>query len=255
MEQRELYLTKHFEEIDSTNEYALRNLKTLPDRQVIISDVQTNGKGRMNRAWISDKKGNVYLSIVLKPCDKVNRELPLSEITQYMSVIVCKTLETYGAEAKIKWSNDVLVGGRKIAGILSQASVRGDKFNGLVVGVGINLNLSEQDVGGISQPATALNLIIGAPVDRDTFIKSLLDRFFESYDAFLTTGFPLIKEYYVSRNCFLNKIITLKTYNLSESVTALKMRDDGALIVIDDNMQEKVVTAGEIVPEIGEIWI
>jgi BirA family biotin operon repressor/biotin-[acetyl-CoA-carboxylase] ligase len=252
MEQRD-YIFEHFEEIDSTNAYALRNLKTLSDRHVIISDVQTNGKGRMNRAWISDKKGNVYLSIVLKPCDKVNKELPLSGITQYMSVIVCKTLEGYGAEAKIKWSNDVLVGGRKIAGILSQASVRGDKFNGLVAGVGINLNLSEQDIDGINQPATALNLIIGMPVDRDVFIKSLLDRFFENYEAFLTTGFPFIKEDYVSRSCFLNKRITLKTYNFSESVIALKMRDDGALIVMDDDMREKVVTAGEIMPETGAI--
>ncbi|NLF82851.1 MAG: biotin--[acetyl-CoA-carboxylase] ligase [Candidatus Gastranaerophilales bacterium] len=252
MKQQELYLIEHFEEIDSTNEYALRNLKSLPDRQVIISDMQTNGKGRMNRAWISDKKGNVYLSIVLKPCDKVNKEFPLGGITQYMSVIACKILETYGAAAKIKWPNDVLVDGRKIAGILSQASVRGDNFNGLVLGVGINLNLTEQEIAGINQPATALNLIISAPVDRDTFIKSLLDRFFEGYDTFLATGFPLIKEDYVSRCSFLNKRITLKTHNSLERVTALNMRDDGALIIVDDNMREKVVAAGEIVAEIDD---
>jgi BirA family transcriptional regulator, biotin operon repressor / biotin---[acetyl-CoA-carboxylase] ligase len=247
MNDKELYKIEHFEEIDSTNGYALRNLHTLPDRQVIIADVQTQGRGRMNRTWVSDRKGNVYLSIVLKPCDKVNNQLPLSGITQYMSIIVCKSLESYGAKTEIKWPNDVIVGGRKIAGVLSQASVRGDNFKGLVLGVGVNLNLSQEDIDRIDQPATALNLLTRAIVDRDSFIKELLDGFFESYDAFLTEGFPLIMEDYVSRSKLLSKQITISTTNSTEIVTALKIRNDGTLIVLMGDLREKTVAAGEIV--------
>jgi BirA family biotin operon repressor/biotin-[acetyl-CoA-carboxylase] ligase len=249
MKDKELYNIEHFEEIDSTNGYALRSLQSLTDRQVIVSDVQTCGKGRMNRTWVSDKKGNVYMSIVLKPCDKVNNQLSLTiirETTQYMSVIVCKTLESYSVETEIKWPNDVLISGKKIAGILSQSSVRGDNFKGLVLGVGVNLNLSQEDVDKIDQPATALNLQTGVPVDRDSFIESLLDRFFEDYETFLSTGFSLIMEDYINRSKFLGKRITIKTHDSTESVTALKIRKDGALVALGGDLREKVITAGEL---------
>ena len=165
-----LYLQK----IQSTNVYAMGNLAELPDRQVIVADIQTNGRGRFERKWVSDKPNNVYMSIVLK-------NLPLTNLTFQMAEAVRRTLKIYGVDATIKEPNDVMVNNKKICGVLCQSSTRGDTLNGIVLGVGVNLNLSEHDLERIDQPASALNLILGQPVDRDLFIKQLLDEFFAGY--------------------------------------------------------------------------
>lgn len=155
----------------------MENLALLPDRQVIVADKQTNGRGRLDRKWISDKKGNVYLSIILKNTALVN-------YTPHMASALCSVLKnSYGIDSTIKDPNDVMVGGKKISGILSQSSTRGDIVNGIVLGVGVNLNLTEDDLLKIDQPATALNLLLGEVIDRDLFIDKLLDTFFKEYNS------------------------------------------------------------------------
>ncbi len=240
------YKINYFKEIDSTNAYALRNLAELSDKQIIVADKQTAGKGRLNRSWISNRENNVYLSIALKPCDKVNNNLPLVNLTQYMSVVICKILEKYGVTPEIKWANDVLVDGKKIAGILAQSSIQGEVFKGLVLGVGINLNLSQEDIQLINQPATSLNLILGNFVDRDRFIEQLLDDFFENYDAFLNQGFSFIKKEYTDRINFLNKKISVTVLDCIENGIAKEIADDGSLLLLTENMEQKVITMGDI---------
>jgi len=173
-----MYNILHLNEVRSTNAYAMENLADLPDRLVIVADVQTAGRGQFDRKWFSDVVGNVYLSIVLK-------NLPLTNLTPYMAEVICQVLRGYEVEPGIKEPNDVLVGGRKIAGILSQSSTRGSKLNGIVVGAGVNLNLTEHDLEKIDQPATSLNLLLGMDVDRDIFIGKVLEKFFSGYDAHL----------------------------------------------------------------------
>jgi len=150
----------------------MENLSNLPDKQVIVAGKQTHGRGRFDRKWISDKEGNVYLSIVLK-------NTPLTNLTPFMAEAVCKVLENYDVKAIIKEPNDVMVDGKKIAGILSQSSTRGNILNGMVIGAGVNLNLNEDDLEKIDQPATSLNLLIGKSIDRDVFIEKLLNEFFK----------------------------------------------------------------------------
>ncbi|HBH19346.1 MAG TPA: biotin--[acetyl-CoA-carboxylase] ligase, partial [Cyanobacteria bacterium UBA9579] len=196
----ENYNITYFDEIDSTNTYSLRNIVGLNDRHVVIAARQTSGKGRLARKWISDIEGNVYMSIVLKPSDTMDKELPLSNITQYMSVVLCRVLESYGVIPEIKWPNDVLVNGKKISGILSEISTQGSTLKGFVLGIGINLNLSQEDINAIDQPATSLNLLTGQLINRDLFIKQLLDEFFMDYDSFIQDGFISIKSEYQQRS-------------------------------------------------------
>ena len=172
MERKLLPNILYFPKLHSTNTYAMENLASLPDKQVIVAGKQTDGRGRFDRKWISDKEGNVYLSIVLK-------NLPLTNLTLLMAESVCKVLEGYGIKSTIKEPNDVMVDGKKIAGILSQSSTRGIILNGMVIGVGVNLNLNESDIEKIDQPATSLNLLTGKPIGRDVFIEKLLHEFFK----------------------------------------------------------------------------
>ena len=220
-----------FEELSSTNTYALENIKNLNDKSVVFAHSQTQGRGRFDRIWNSDNSSNLYFSIILKPTDIIDEKLPLANLTQYMSLILCEVLESYGVKAQIKWPNDVLVSGKKIAGILAETSVKGQTFKGLVLGVGVNLNLSQKEIENINQPATSLNLELGQDIDKDTFLKCLIEAFFENYEEFLASGFSLIKKEYAERCFFLGSQIKINEFNQSYDAVANGINDDGTLNV------------------------
>jgi BirA family biotin operon repressor/biotin-[acetyl-CoA-carboxylase] ligase len=280
----------YFPEITSTNTHALRNIADFLDRDVLMAEIQTEGRGRFDRKWISDKPENIYISFVLKPpvilSDQREREnlsdgiykhqaqsnnssldrsshfaeddnrnehqkqpglFPLNNIPQYLSVKLCEILENYGISPVIKWPNDVLINGKKIAGILAQTSIRGNTFKGLVLGIGVNLNFEKADMEKIDRPATSLNLVLGEKIDRDAFLKKFLNGFFENYDNFLNNGFDFIKHDYVKRAYFLGNTVTVNTYNSEVRGIAKKIADDGSLVIIPENCEnELIINMGEI---------
>lgn len=226
-------------EVDSTNSYALRNLSSLDDKTIIIAETQTSGRGRFERKWISDVPNNVYLSIVLKPSGE---NIPYSNITQYACLVLTRVFEKYKIDARIKWPNDILVDNKKISGILSEMSYGCSTVRGFVLGIGVNLNLSEELVNSINQPATALNLLIKNDVDKIEFVNLFLEEFFKSYDEFLVSGFSSIKNEYEQKSLFIGKNIEINNINgIARGVTA-----DGELIVVDKNNVEHIVLAGDL---------
>ena len=124
------YRVSEFAELDSTNRYACGRLRELADGDVIQAGIQTAGRGRWERKWISDVPGNLCLSLVLKPVGPP-AELPLAGLSQLLALSVCRVLETYGVPPALKWPNDIQVAGRKIAGILAETVVEGSEFLGL----------------------------------------------------------------------------------------------------------------------------
>ena len=167
-------------EVDSTNNYAKSNLEILSDRTVVRALRQTSGKGRLNRSWVDLGEGNLFFSTVLKPSDKFCDIY--ANLTQYMSVVLCELLEEYGLAPQIKWPNDVLIDGKKIAGILSETVMQGANFKGLILGVGINLNAEIKDVKRVPDKlVTALSLELSRKIDADEFLNKLIDKFFSNY--------------------------------------------------------------------------
>lgn len=234
----------NLEKVDSTNLYAKEHIETLDDRTVILTKEQTAGRGRLNRSWIDLGKNNVFMSIVLKPSETYQEVY--SNITQYLSVVLCHALEDYGLKPQIKWPNDVLVNGKKIAGILSESVIQGTKFKGLVLGVGVNLNATDEGVKSITdKEVTALNLELNKEVVYKDFLNKLLDEFFKNYDKFLKNGFIFIKDDYISRNSFLGKDLKVQVLNRIEEGLATSITDNGELILKRDN-KEFVLTIGDI---------
>lgn len=204
------YRVIEFAELDSTNRYACGRLRDLADGDVIQAGIQTAGRGRWERKWISDVPGNLCLSFVLKPTGSP-AELPLAGLSQLLAVCACRVLETYGIQPALKWPNDIQVGGRKIAGILAETVVEGREFIGLVLGIGVNLNLDATTLATVDQPATALNLELGRYVSVLTFRDALLAEFFSRYETFLATSFALIQSEYRKRCQFLGQAITVRS--------------------------------------------
>lgn len=232
------------DEVASTNLYAKANLSDLADRTVVCADKQTAGRGRFQRAWVDLGCGNIFMSIVLKPSSVFK---PLyTNITQYLSVVLCQVMEEYGLTPEIKWPNDVQIKGKKIAGILSETVVQGQNFKGLILGAGINLNAKQEDLSLIKdKEVTALNLELGKNIDKMEFLNKLLDKFFENYDNFLSKGFSLIEKDYISRTCFLGKEISVKGFDKTVSGFAKCINSAGELVLSQDD-KEILVTMGDI---------
>ena len=239
------YRIIYFNKLESTNKYALDNILQLDDKTIIRARTQTNGYGRFKRKWISDDYDNLYFSIVLKPSENLDNTLPLPNLTQYMSVIIAELIEKYGLTPEIKWPNDVKINRKKVSGILSETSIRGNKLNGIVIGVGINLNTKRDVLSKIDQPATSISLELKKETDTDIFLRSLLNAFFDEYDTFMENGFNLIKERYTSKCTFLGKEILIKNFDKEQRATAAQINNDGSLL-IDDKGHKSVVLVGDI---------
>lgn len=242
--QREKINIIRLAEVDSTNLYAKANLADIADKSLVCADKQTSGRGRFERAWVDFGEGNIFMSLVLKPSDKFK---PLyANLTQYFSVVLCDMLEGYGLQPQIKWPNDVLVDGKKIAGILSETVMQGHNFKGLVLGAGINLNVKKEDLSMITdKEVTALNLEVDQFIDKHEFLDKLSDKFFENYDKFLLHGFVMIENDYINRACFLGKEISVKGFNNTISGFAKSVNHEGEL-VLEQEGNEITVTMGDI---------
>ena len=235
---REIFL----ENIDSTNLWAKTNIEELEDKTIVFAGAQTQGRGRLQRKWVDLGKGNLFMSIVLKPDGNYEH---YANLTQYLSVTLCKTLEEYGIKPEIKWPNDVLVNGKKIAGILAETSVKGTKFKGLVLGIGVNLNAQEKDFSKIDKKVTSLNLEVGETIDMVEFKNKLVTSFFKDYNQFLEEGFKFIKRDYLALANFLDKELCVALINETKTGVASGITDKGELI-LTNNGNEFILNIGDI---------
>ena len=196
----------HLDKIDSTNKYAKENITQIPDGTIVYADIQTAGRGRLNRKWNDTGIENIYASIVLKPSEKFVD--CYSNLTQFLCLIICYTLEDYGVNPKIKWPNDIQINKKKISGILAEAVMVEGALKGIVLGFGINLNTSQNILDKIDQPATSLNIETGKTIDKKEFLDKLTKKFCLLYNKFLEDGFLLIKDDYIRRAGFLKQEVT-----------------------------------------------
>lgn len=234
----------YLEEVDSTNKYAKDNIKILADKTVVYTSNQTAGRGRLERKWNYLGEDNIYASIVLKPSNEMKEVY--SNLTQYLCLVLAETFEEYGVKPKIKWPNDIQINGKKISGILAEG-VNGSKgFEGLVLGFGVNLNCEEKLLKEINQPATSLNLETSMQIDKEKFLKTLLDKFCLRYDKFIEEGFLLIKEDYIKRAGFLNKEVAVRVFDKEICGVAKDITDSGALKLVDKDKNEHVLFIGDI---------
>ena len=236
---REIYL----ESIDSTNLWAKSHLEELVDKTIVFAKSQTQGRGRLQRSWVDLGEGNLFMTIVLKPSQKFNETY--ANLTQYLSVTLCRVLEKYNLSPQIKWPNDVLINGKKIAGILSEACVCGSNFKGLVLGIGVNLNANSEDFSKIDKEVTSLNLEVGKTIDTTEFRIMLCEEFFAHYDEFLSKGFEFIKKDYIEHACFLDKEICVALINENKKGVASGVTDKGELILANGSDQY-ILNIGDI---------
>ena len=156
-----------FETIDSTNTWAVTHFTELADCELVAAAVQTAGRGRLDRKWISPR-GNIYATFVQKGVTS-----PLLGVAAGSLAVLDLVREIAPAEKfHIKWPNDVFRGTAKISGILSQyICPRNGAPGGLVTGMGINLNMTREQLASASQEATSISILTGAPCDCEAALR------------------------------------------------------------------------------------
>lgn len=175
MEYKRLY----FESLGSTNDKAKELASSEREGLVIIADEQTGGKGRMGRTWASARGKDILLSIILKP--KLNL-VDTGKISLIAAAAVNTALKDIGIESRIKWPNDIIIDGKKICGILSEASFNDRGLKYIVLGIGINVNQDEDDIDDdLKEKSTSLRIVTNKEQNREVIIDKLLNRFREYY--------------------------------------------------------------------------
>jgi len=153
---------RHFQELTSTNDFALKCLSQgdAVEGTVISTDYQTAGKGQRGKQWISNRGENLILSIILHPYFVSLQEQFL--LTRMTSLAVCRTIQSLSLPVHIKWPNDIMVHGKKVAGILIQNLIQNRGIEASVIGIGLNINqLSFESLPN----ATSLSLELGSKLD------------------------------------------------------------------------------------------
>jgi BirA family biotin operon repressor/biotin-[acetyl-CoA-carboxylase] ligase len=168
-----------FRRVPSTNDVAMELARHgAPEGTMVVSEVQTQGRGRRGRSWAGSPGKGLAFSVVLRP------PIPADEaslLTLAAAVAVAEALESFGARPSIKWPNDVLLSGRKVSGILTEMQAEQDRMSHVVVGVGVNVNQGWRDFPApLRSSATSLRLALGRVVPRVRFLQALLERLEET---------------------------------------------------------------------------
>lgn len=214
----------YFEEIESTNDYALNHDE--PEDFAVIAKKQTGGKGTKGRSF-SSEVGGAYLTLVRYYPLRVEQSF---KIMVSSCLAVAKTLASYGVNASIKWANDVYVNGKKICGILIKNVFEGEFVKKSVIGIGVNLN--NEIPSALKDIAVTAKEIINREIDAGEFIDRLIENLYQDYSM----------DEYRLKNLVLGRKIKVIEGENSYFARATEIADNGNLILSDG----KVLSYGEV---------
>lgn len=236
----------HFVQTDSTNERALHLAAGGAEHgTVVVAEEQLRGRGRQQRSWHSPPNCGIYVTLIVK-----NR-LPLRmapQCTMIASLALVRTLKKqYGLEATIKWPNDVLLGDRKIAGILAEMHSDEDYTRFVVIGIGINVNHRESDLEGpFRYPAGSLAIALRRSLSRKEVLCAFLGEFESLYEEFCAKGFAGFLSEFESVSAILGKWIKVLRDHEEISGTASGFTEEGALRIRKAEGETEILWAGDI---------
>lgn len=224
-----------FQTIDSTNREAAEWARAgaLPG-SVIVSDEQTAGRGRLDRSWFSPPKQGLFFSVILEPGGS-SESLGVAGLAA--AVALHGVLRTKGIEVSVKWPNDVLIGDRKVAGILSEALTLQDGRTSVVVGMGVNVGMTEfpDDLSA----ATSLLIQTGVLFDRAELLGEILSELDQTM-----AGFPAsVIDRYRPICSTIGREVRIETASGSMDNVAADVDERGGLVLGDGT----IVHAGDVI--------
>ena len=235
-----------YTETDSTNTVAFRLAEEgAAEGTVVIADAQRHGKGRLGRGWESPPGVNLYCSILLRPPIVPSAAFQLTFLS---AVAVARAIDrAANLQPQIKWPNDILINGRKVAGLLNEMSAETEKVHFVVLGIGVNLNMRrEQYPADLRHPATSLLLESGEKVNRTAFVRELLAALDTLYDSYLRMGYGPIREEWLARSRMLGRTVSVAMHDRAVIGEVCGIDENGALLLRLPTGREERVLSGDV---------
>jgi BirA family biotin operon repressor/biotin-[acetyl-CoA-carboxylase] ligase len=231
--------------IDSTNALA----KTLagqgaPEGTLVTTEEQTAGHGRRGRSWVSPAGANLLFTVLLRPPMEADRVFVLTMVLTLAALIAVKRVT--GIEAMIKWPNDLYVGTKKLAGILTEFATRGKQVDWAVLGMGINVGWHPGVLEGGGVPATSLLEETGQRVSRNDLLVEILKEFESLYREVVAGNLEALYEEW-NQNCLvLGKAVVIESDRERIEGRALRIDDCGALIIEEASGNQRRILTGDV---------
>ncbi len=235
----------YFTEIDSTNNAAKKLAAAgAEEGTIIVSEAQNSGRGRLARGWYSPEQQGIWLSIVLRPHFS---PADAPKCTLLAAVAITRAIRSLcNIDCGIKWPNDILYDGKKLVGILTEMSAEMDAINYIVIGMGINVNIQEQDFPEeLKAIATSLAMIKGQAVSRLELLCDILMQLENLYAVAVSSGFSEILNEWRKYSITLGQAVNVIGIHQQFSGTAVDIDEDGALLVEATDGRHRVI-AGDV---------
>lgn len=211
---------------------------------VIIAEKQTSGKGRLGRSWYSPAGEGLWFSVILRPHIDLAE---VAKITLMAAVAVTKAIRrNTGSPVGIKWPNDILLNGKKLVGILTEMNAETDKINYLVIGIGVNINLTPAklppEINGIAVSLTEDSV----KVSRINLLADILTELDSLYREFSSGNYEEILSQWRQMSVTLNRMVKIKGLNYAEEGFAVDIDDSGALLLKTEDGSLKRIYSGDV---------
>ncbi|HEY1633745.1 MAG TPA: biotin--[acetyl-CoA-carboxylase] ligase [Acidimicrobiales bacterium] len=232
---------------DSTNRHLLEEARAdAPEGTVVVADHQDSGRGRLGRAWVAPPGSSLLVSVLLRP------ELPLERLHLLTSIVALAAADACQAEAGVevglKWPNDLVVGLRKLGGILAETHLEGSRARAVVVGMGLNVNWGPlmQDTE-LAREAVALDHLVGHEVDRTRLLVAFLTRLEDRYRSLGDRAGQLGQAAEYRRRCTsVGRSVRVELAHETLTGTVADVTEEGHLLV-DVGVCLRTITAGDVV--------
>ena len=228
-----------FQEVGSTmDEAKLRAERGTEEGTVVVAETQTTSRGRQGRTWVS-RTGNLYLSVVLFPSIQT-----LPYLNSLCGVAVVRAITNIsGLKPRIKWPNDILLDGKKVAGVLVESAIAGDEVRHSIVGIGINVALDADEIDEIAGGATSLNHASAGDIPRDELLREILQQLDGLYIQ-LNHGNTPVEEWEELLDT-LGQRVRVSWQGEEYVGFADGIDSQGSLLLREDNGQVRTLAAGD----------
>jgi BirA family biotin operon repressor/biotin-[acetyl-CoA-carboxylase] ligase len=235
-----------FEETTSTNDVIEKLARdNVKEGVVVFAESQSKGRGRLGRKWISPARKGLWFSVLLRPNLQPQEatQLTVASATALRRAIAANT----GLKANIKWPNDILIGGKKVCGILTELSAELDRVKHIILGIGVDVNLTAAEFPAeLRKIATSLKIEAGKSIIRADLAVRILRELDADYARVCNGQFESIADEWEEHSCTIGQPVTIHAGDRKMHGRAESLDDDGALLLRTEHGRLERVTGGDV---------
>lgn len=235
-----------FKETNSTNDVIEKMARDGAKEGVVVyAESQSKGRGRMGRKWVSPPRKGLWFSILLRP---QMRPQAVTQITVAAATALSRAIRRIsGIALQVKWPNDILVEGKKVAGILTEMNAEVDRVKYVILGIGVDVNLADEDLPeDLKSIATSVRIESGRQIDRPALAAAILEELDADYERLERGGFRAVAEEWEAQCVTLGHDVSISMGNRKIRGRAESLDEDGALMIRSAHGQLERIIGGDV---------